>query len=610
MLIDLEMEWSAADMPHPFGMTMPRPNAPDLSLTTGAPLAAVFEQFGHRLLFLGVPGAGKTTVMLDLARTLLDRAESAPHMPIPVVFTLSSWPGKEKPMADWLVDELRARYDVPEKLARYWIEHCELALFLDGLDEVASEHRSDAIAALETLRISFLALWLVVCCRQADYEELAAQGTEFEHVNAVRILPLTPVQIEAYLASLSGPIPMQLRAAIAHDPALLEVADTPLMLNVMLLAGDTIVQAAPASADDPDVPRTRIYDAYLSTIFTRFRSGPISTSAEIVLYLQWLASKMIDHGQTVFLLERMKRSWFNRPWQCYLWSLVLGLVFGLIGTLSGGLVGGFIGITVGTVLGLRHIAVQEQMHFRTNLSDLRNGLVAGIASTTVVVTVFTFIGGLNGMLNTPTCIELGDFSSLSAQIGDEYWCYSPDSTSLVPSTKGTPTAQEIDALVDGLRIGLIVGLVFGFLIGLLIIMTDRSTSLELSNQHTKPNSGIRQLSRFGIIYGLIFVFSAGTVFGVLYGVIAGMNAGIIGGLIGGLLFGWADVIKHYILRCVLALDGSMPLNYVRFLDHCVDRILLRKVGGGYIFIHRTFMEHMANIDPSTFDFSEHPKKSS
>jgi hypothetical protein len=41
----------------------------------------------------------------------------------------------------------------------------------------------------------------------------------------------------------------------------------------------------------------------------------------------------------------------------------------------------------------------------------------------------------------------------------------------------------------------------------------------------------------------------------------------------------------------------MPLNNVRFLDDCADRILLRRVGGGYIFIHRTFMEHVAGLDP-------------
>ena len=35
----------------------------------------------------------------------------------------------------------------------------------------------------------------------------------------------------------------------------------------------------------------------------------------------------------------------------------------------------------------------------------------------------------------------------------------------------------------------------------------------------------------------------------------------------------------------------MPWNYPRFLDYAAERILLRKVGGGYIFTHRLLLEY-------------------
>ncbi len=41
----------------------------------------------------------------------------------------------------------------------------------------------------------------------------------------------------------------------------------------------------------------------------------------------------------------------------------------------------------------------------------------------------------------------------------------------------------------------------------------------------------------------------------------------------------------------------MPWNYARFLDYAAERILLRKVGGGYIFIHRLLMEYFASLEP-------------
>lgn len=44
------------------------------------------------------------------------------------------------------------------------------------------------------------------------------------------------------------------------------------------------------------------------------------------------------------------------------------------------------------------------------------------------------------------------------------------------------------------------------------------------------------------------------------------------------------------------LVGSMPLNYTRFLDYCGDRVLLRRAGGGGMFVHRTMMEHIADLD--------------
>jgi hypothetical protein len=40
----------------------------------------------------------------------------------------------------------------------------------------------------------------------------------------------------------------------------------------------------------------------------------------------------------------------------------------------------------------------------------------------------------------------------------------------------------------------------------------------------------------------------------------------------------------------------MPWNIARFLDYAADRIILRKVGGGYIFIHRLLLEHFAKIE--------------
>lgn len=71
----------------------------------------------------------------------------------------------------------------------------------------------------------------------------------------------------------------------------------------------------------------------------------------------------------------------------------------------------------------------------------------------------------------------------------------------------------------------------------------------------------------------------------------GFSAGLIIGLIAGGLF----FLKHIAVRLTLGLNGLAPVRYARFLDSAVDRLFLRRVGGGYIFAHRMLRDHFANL---------------
>lgn len=72
----------------------------------------------------------------------------------------------------------------------------------------------------------------------------------------------------------------------------------------------------------------------------------------------------------------------------------------------------------------------------------------------------------------------------------------------------------------------------------------------------------------------------------------------------GITCGWAFTlysggfacIKHLVLRVFLWLSKSIPWKYARFLDAAADLLLLRKVGGGYIFMHRLLLEYFATLD--------------
>jgi hypothetical protein len=72
-------------------------------------------------------------------------------------------------------------------------------------------------------------------------------------------------------------------------------------------------------------------------------------------------------------------------------------------------------------------------------------------------------------------------------------------------------------------------------------------------------------------------------------------SGLFVGLPVGLRFGGQACLHHYALRLVLWHNNFAPLNYIRFLDHATARIFLRKVGGGYVFVHRMLLEYFATM---------------
>ena len=60
-------------------------------------------------------------------------------------------------------------------------------------------------------------------------------------------------------------------------------------------------------------------------------------------------------------------------------------------------------------------------------------------------------------------------------------------------------------------------------------------------------------------------------------------------------YGGGAFIQHFCLRLVLAWQGRLPLRLVPFLETMVARGILRRVGGGYLFIHRSLLEYFASL---------------
>ncbi|MDJ0573856.1 MAG: hypothetical protein QNJ65_01650 [Xenococcaceae cyanobacterium MO_234.B1] len=116
-----------------------------------------------------------------------------------------------------------------------------------------------------------------------------------------------------------------------------------------------------------------------------------------------------------------------------------------------------------------------------------------------------------------------------------------------------------------------------------------------------PNQGVwRSAKNAGIFFVLFFpvgmLCSLNYAKGGFHEVISiGLAVGLLAGMAGGRgpVFAGLVLIQHFTLRVILWWRGYIPWNYARFLNYATERIFLRKVGGGYIFIHRMLLEHFA-----------------
>ena len=141
-------------------------------------------------------------------------------------------------------------------------------------------------------------------------------------------------------------------------------------------------------------------------------------------------------------------------------------------------------------------------------------------------------------------------------------------------------------MIEMLLVLLIAWPIVGVIFGLILVLIGGLNSSEIEIK-TSPNQGIWASARNAINVWVIV--------GLIYGLIYGLIVGLIVGLIFGLINGGKACIQHFILRLILHCHNYIPWNYARFLDYAADRILLQKVGGGYIFIHRMLMEHFAEM---------------
>jgi hypothetical protein len=162
----------------------------------------------------------------------------------------------------------------------------------------------------------------------------------------------------------------------------------------------------------------------------------------------------------------------------------------------------------------------------------------------------------------------------------------------------------------GLHYGMIYGGMLGGIIGITgllisVITSGWSSDILDDRERLHPNEGIRRSMRNAIFAACL----GGPVGGIMSGLISGL-AFYLGGVAGWLslgagfaiiftigigfefwlFYGGVPYIEHHLIRRTLQYEDYMPRS-LAFFEYGVERILLQRVGGGYIFIHRLLLEH-------------------
>ena len=321
------------------------------------PSRLIIEAFGRedidgKLLILGAPGAGKTTMLLSLAEQLVVGALQNPQTTIPIVFELSTWKDDGQSIRDWLVEQLCENFGRSKrKVYGQWLDRGVLLPLLDGLDELGMVRQRKCAEKINEFARHYGRL--VVCCRVREYEEA---GVRLDGLRgAVCLQALTDGQIERYLNQVRP----GMWAAIQESEQMRQLLEPLPEEEVGLLRVPLFVSIA-AIVYQPDQPfggKADLLEKYIDRQLALGKERKGFKNRKWAYknpkrepdwkntrhYLKWLATKLKQNNQTELLIEKLQPSWLDTLAQRRQYRLINGLIFGLIAWLTFGLIFGLIG---------------------------------------------------------------------------------------------------------------------------------------------------------------------------------------------------------------------------------------------------------------------------
>ncbi|MEU4765083.1 hypothetical protein AB0H12_17670 [Actinosynnema sp. NPDC023794] len=603
----------------------------------------------RRLVILGEPGTGKTTLALLLLRELLDHAE--PGEPVPVLVPLSEWDPGAETLHEWLTRRLAEDYPALRATAfgpdaaRSLVTGRRVLPVLDGLDELPEGVRPAVLLRLNEVAADPL----VLTCRTAEYQAAvtAPGGDALTGGAVIEPDPLTPADAADYLAGCLPPGAAGdwrgLLATLAGDRRgpVTEALSTPLAL---WLLRKVYVDTGTHPAELCDRSRFPSADAVVEHLLDHLVAALISVNpprdgehvfrprrawepTDATRWLTFLAHHLTTIGSRDFAWWRLHRAARRRV--AVAAGLIAGVVLGmavavgeglLVGPVNGVLLGPLVGLAFGLVVGFaRGLTIGHVAGLVFGFSLLGAGVGAGlVGGEPVVGLVFLVAGGIPvvivGVLaaravgftppKTPVYADLrlrGRTRLLVRELTK--WAGGGLVLRFVPGfSAGLVFGGVLGAAgetSDGLRSALVFGLVLGGATWLAVGLVDWAETPQADDRPQTPVTAFRRDVRLVCLKSVV----GGSVIGLafwLQDVLSG-TGGSPAGLVVGVLVTLAIALgvgahqpsgRYLVAVLALRAGRQVPRRLLGFLDDAHRLGIVRRTGPVYQFRHARLQDHL------------------
>ncbi|GAA1627014.1 NACHT domain-containing protein [Nonomuraea maheshkhaliensis] len=538
----------------------------------------------RRLVILGGPGTGKTTLAVQLVLELLRTRE--PDEPVPVLLSAARWDDREHPrLQGWLAASLALDYpalraeelgtDIPETL----VARGEILPVIDGLDELPDHARADLLTALNRSMCGNDQLMLT--CRTEQFaESVEAIGDVLTAAAVIEPQPMGPGVAADYLQACLPPVSHPAWPAVIEAlrtgaaPAMAEVTST--SLGLWLVRATYIaprVDPSPllryahgSAAELQDHLCDQLIPALVSTRTPAdgpaqpFRPRHVWTPEQVGRWLTYVCRQLAVNQD-----DTRDMAWWHlagrmpnrtvRIWCGVGIGVVTGVVFFLLakGMLLAGVGAGLLAAFVVIVMTgswFTEDPGHAELRWRGRLAELARVVMAGL----IIVLVGAILGWILGWSLGHHRIDRAWASALNIGLASVGFVIALSLIRWVEYPTVTATARSPRSTWRADRTLTVIRMFGGLVVGLMAAVIAREAQLPTS---------------VAIVGGLVL--------GLLFGLVVGRH------------HAW---LAYNLTVPRLAAKGSLPMRAMDFLDDAHRLGLLRTEGPYYQFRHIELQQHL------------------